>query len=275
MLQTGYKGFTTLSKGLPYNGGFCKWYYADKAQLLSLPAIDPLTQYLKAEPTISGSWFGPVQVPNDQLGFEETPKRDSAGLYWQHKITGFYPGDNAASRINIENLHFYELVVVGKMRAGGMFLLTGTPDHGLQFDAAYSSDGKKAAGNNFTLTANLLNKAFVLPSFAGSKLIPPADGNSGSGSGSSGGSSSSPLPGGVVEPALYMFNDNDNEVNIAWSEDMRARFGEYPLIEVWYNENGTYRLNTTPIISVDNMPPFTTLFTVTINTPGPGIIVIK
>ena len=114
MLQTGYKGFTTLAKGLPYNGGFCKWYYADKAQLLSFPAIDPLTQYLSAEPLISGSWHGPVQVPNDQLGFEETPKRDAAGLYWQHKISGFHPGDNPASRINLENLHFYELVVVVK-----------------------------------------------------------------------------------------------------------------------------------------------------------------
>jgi len=268
MLQTGYKGFTTLSKGLPYFGGFCKWYYADKAQLLPLPAIDPLSQYLSAEPTISGSWFGPVQVPNDQLGYEETPKRDAAGLYWQHKISGFHPGDNPSSRINIENMHFYEFVVVGKMRAGGMHLLIGSKEHGLQFDAAYSSDGKKAAGNNFTLTANLLNKALVLPSFAGSDLIPPAE------SGNSSGGSGAPVVSSSLEPELIPFT-TEPFIDIAWNALRQERFGSYPLIEVWYMEQGIYRINPAPIITVNELPPLTTAFTVTINTPGPGLIVIK
>jgi hypothetical protein len=267
MLQTGYKGFTTLSKGLPYNGGFCKWYYADKAQLVAFPAIDPLTQYLSAEPLISGSWHGPVQVPNDQLGFEETPKRDSTGLYWQHKITGFHPGDNAASRINIENLHFYELVVIGKMRAGGMYLLIGTPEHGLQFDAAYSSDGKKSAGNNFTLTANLLNKAFVLPSFNGTNIILPP------GSIETGGT---PLPDDDMrEPELFPFDAVQTQVSIDWNAARKQRFGSFPLIEVWYTEGNQMRLSTSPAIAIDALPPNTTLFTITINTPGPGMIVIK
>jgi len=262
MLQTGYKGFTTLAKGLPYNGGFCKWYYADKAQLLHLPAIDPFTQYLKEEPPISGSWFGPVQVPNDQLGFEETPKRDSAGLYWQHKITGFHVGDNAASRINIENMHFYEFIVVGKMRAGGMYLLIGTPDHGLQFDAAYSSDGKKAAGNNFTFTANLLNKAFVLPAFSLDKTLPPSDdtGNSDN---------------NMNKTLVFPFDETQTGLQVDWTAENKATYGLYPLIEVWYSEAGELRLYPNPVITVDAFPPQTTKFTITLNMPGPGVIIFK
>jgi hypothetical protein len=267
MLQTGYKAFTTLAKGLPYNGGFCKWYYADKAQLVTFPAIDPLTQYLNGEPLISGSWYGPVLVPNDQLGYEETPKRDSAGLYWQHKIAGFHPGDSPASRINIENMHYYEFVVIGKLRAGGMYVVIGDNNHGLQFDATYSSDGHKSAGNNFTLTANLLNKAFVLPSFSGTNIILPPGYTP---------AEPAPLPDDDMrEPEMFPFDAVQTQLTIDWNTARKLRFGSFPLIEVWYTEGDTMRLSTSPAIAIDASPPNTTRFTVTINTPGPGVVIIK
>lgn len=271
MFQTGYKGYTTLAKGLPYMGGFCRWYYVDRAQLVSFPAVDPATQYLSAEPPIIGAWCGPVMVPNDQLGFEETPKRDGAGLYFQHKVAGFHPGDNAASRINQENMHWYEFLVVGKLRAGGMHLLLGSAEHGLQFDATYTSTGKAAAGSSFTFTGNLLNKGFVLPAFAGTNLIPAADAAAGAGGNTGGGLTDS----NYSQQQETFFYTSEDRIQIEWNAARLARFGAFPVIEVWYTEGGNLRLNNAPVITVDQAPPLTTLFTITINTPGPGFILIK
>jgi hypothetical protein len=38
MQQTGYKGVQTFSKKLPYDGGFCRWYFT-KENSGSFPAI--------------------------------------------------------------------------------------------------------------------------------------------------------------------------------------------------------------------------------------------
>jgi hypothetical protein len=34
MYQTGYKGIAAFAYGLPFNGGFCKWYYTPRENLL-------------------------------------------------------------------------------------------------------------------------------------------------------------------------------------------------------------------------------------------------
>ncbi len=266
MYQTGYKGYTMLSKGLAYNGGFCKWYYIAKEDITAFPSIDPATQFLTGEPAISGAWCGPVHVPNDTLGFEEPIKRDVRGQYYLPKISGFYPGDSAGSRINMENMPYHQFVVVGKMRAGGMYLVIGNNVHGLTFDADYKSAGNASAGTEFSFSMESLTKALILPSFAGDNLILPP-GSTGN-SGGSGGSSPD------VEPEIFSYSSQQT-MNIEWNEARRQRFGAFPTIEVWYTENGIAKLNTGAIIQVDAFPPDTTLFTLSLNAPGPGIVVLK
>lgn len=267
MFQTGYRGYTTLSKGLPYYGGFCKWYYIAKEQILLWPAIDPATQYLSGEPIITGAWCGPVRVPNDTLGFDETSKRNGIGLYYQQKVSGFYPGDDPASRINLENMPHYEFVVVGKMRAGGMHLIIGNDHNGLTFDADYTSVGNASAGSNFSFTMDSLTRALILPSFAGETIPPP--GTSGS---SSGGSTGTATSGNDAEVLNYT---SETTLQLQWTLARQNRFGTFPSFEVWYTENGVLRLNTNAVITVDALPPNTSLFTITFNAPGPGIVVIK
>lgn len=265
MFQTGYLGYTTFSKGLPYNGGFCKWWYIAKEAITSFPAINPVTQYLAAEPAVSEPWRGPVRVPQDQLGFAETLKRNSIGLYYQEKVSGYYPGVDPASWINLENMAYHEFVIVGKLRAGGMHLVIGNDQYGLILDAAFESAGNASAGTTFSFSGDLLNKALVLPSFTGTNVILPP-GTTGTGT--------TPIPDDMREPEIFPF-DQETQITIEWDATRKLRFGAFPVVEVWYNEDGALRLNPNAAITVDAFPPNTTLFTVALNAPGPGIVMIK
>jgi hypothetical protein len=100
-------------------------------------------------------------------------------LYYKQKVRmAFIPGDNGNSRINLENLPYYEFVVVGKLRAGGLWLVLGTDKLGLQLDADFKSgDGAiNTAGNQFAFSISSVSRAVILPSFLGNNTTPPADG---------------------------------------------------------------------------------------------------
>lgn len=268
--MTGYKGITTLSTNLPYYGGFCKWYYIPREYILAWPAIDATTQYLAAEPILKAqrSWFGPVQVPNDQLGFEEPMTRSGAGIYYKQKVSGFYPGDNGPSRINLENMPYHEYVVVGKQRAGGLFLVLGNDQEGMSFDADYKggTGGKQTAGANFSFTLDSLNKGFILPSFQGINTIPPVDGGAGGSSG--------PSAAGVNAKEIIEFN-GESVLPIGWTDARKNTFGAFPEIQVWMkrDDNTGYDIARVPI-SVDKKPPDTTVFTVYLTGPAYGFVVI-
>lgn len=268
MYQTGYKGVTTLSAGLPFNGGFCKWWYAKREDILAWPAIDPLTQFLSAEPSLKPgcTWYGPVKVPDGSLGFEEPTKRSGAGIYYQQKVSGFHPGDDAFSRNNIANMQYHEFVVVGLKRAGGFFLVLGHKDKGFLFNHDYSSGkGRKStAGSDIAFTLQSINNGLVLESFSMSPATPPPSYFTATGT----------VVGDANASEIIPFTDADATVDIIWNSVRRAAFGDMPLIEVWQiNPGGDATLfNTT--ISVDAAPPANTSFTVYL--PGiAGFVVIK
>ena len=179
MTQTGYKGITTFHSQLSFTGGFCQWWYTPRESISLWPAIDPVTQYLLAEPTLNAgvTWFGPVKVPDSQLGFQEEPQLTKAGIYYKQKVSGFYPGDGAESRINLENMPYAEFVIVGKMRAGGIYLILGNKDYGLTFLPPYKSgEGPKGTpGTELSFIGESLNKAIILPAFAAVNITPPPD----------------------------------------------------------------------------------------------------
>lgn len=271
MQATGYKGITTLSKGLPYRGGICKWYYTPLENIGLWPAVNPLTQYLTAEPILQNgaTWYGPVHVPNDTLGYSEKLERGRAGISYNTKIEGNYPGDSADSRVNLENMPYHRFAVVAQMRAGGLFLLIGAPEAGLQFATEYlSGEGATdAAGSKFAFTGNHLYKAFVLPAFAGANTT-PAPGSSGGGSGSSGGTS------GANDVEIIPFS-NQASITIPWTAGRTARFGSYPMLQVWFTDiAATPQLVQVPIL-VDAAPPLQTNFIIDLTGNANGYVIIK
>jgi hypothetical protein len=271
MFQSGYKGITALSTNLPYMGGFCQWYFTPRENILAFPSIDPATQWLTTEPLLKtgATWFGPIKVPNDQLGFEETQNHDKRGIFYKAKASGFYPGDDALSRINLENMPYYEYVVVGKQRAGGLWMVLGDDQHGLDFDHDYKSSLAKGAGSNFSFTTESLTKGLILPSFLGTNTTPPV----GSGTGGSGGGTGS-TGDGANQKEIISFT-NQSLINFTWTLARKTLFGDFPLIQVWTNTAGVWQKAVVPIF-VDAPPPSTTTFTV--NFSGnieSGIIVIE
>lgn len=272
MLQTGYKGVTNFSGLLPFNGGFCKWFFTPRENIATMPAIDPTNQWLEDEPVLKEgkAWFGPVTVPDDQLGFEEIAARIKAGTYYKQKVYGFYPGDDSVSRINLENLPYYEMVIIGKLRAGGMWIILGTDQLGLQFDADFKSGpgAIATAGHDMAFTIESPFKGLILPSFDGDNTD---DGNGDDGGGDGGGDCQCPN-----KDEIIVFTAEDTEIPFDWSDVRKAKFGSFPLIEVWVNDTDAEgrHLANVPIL-VDAFPPDTETFIVQNPTGLAGIIVIK
>ncbi len=268
MYQTGYAGITTLSYGLPYTGGFCQWWYTAKENMLNWPAVDPLSQFLISEPTLieGATWLGPVKVPDHTLGFEEPIKRSQAGIFYNQKVIGLHPGDDAFSRINIGNMPYHEYVIVGKVRAGGFFLVLGNNDRGFKFDPDYSSgEGIKGiAGSKFSFTKQSLYKGDVLLSFSASPNTPPPGWY---GVNTSGGI----IDDGTNKTEIIPF-DTETIKTFDWTQERKDLFGAFPLLQVWKLGPPISYINVA--IIVDAAPPDQTQFTV--YTPGvPGFIAIK
>lgn len=236
-----------------------------------MPSIDPTNQWLDAAPTLveGASWYGPVTVPDDQLGFEEISARGKAGPYYKQKVYGFYPGDDSVSRIKMENLPYYEVVVVGKLRAGGMWLILGTDQLGMQFDADFKSGpgAIATAAHDFAFTIESPWKALILPEFNGDDT----DDGSGGGNGDDSGDCQCPN-----KDEIITFTELDVVKAFEWNDERKAKFGSFPLIEVWYNDtdSGNKHLANVPIL-VDAFPPDTAEFIVQNAGGMAGIIVIK
>lgn len=141
MFQTGYVPGQSFIRNLLFDGSFCRWWFVEKENVLSIPAIDPATQFLTAEPLLvdGALWHGPVKVPDHELGFDESMDESAAGIIYKQKINGFYPGDRGDSRVNLDNLTWHEFVIIAKARAGEFYLVFGNDDMGFEFDPEYSS----------------------------------------------------------------------------------------------------------------------------------------
>ena len=267
MQQTGYKGITALSDGLIYDAGWCEFYYTPIENIAAWPYILSTSQEGNNEPQLlpGKTWFGPIRVANQQLGFREEQQESPAGHFYRTRVEGFHPGDGRQSRVNLENMPYHKYVIVGKQRAGGLFILLGSEDCGLSFSHNFSTGlDQVASGSKFLFSANMQNKAVILPSF--------------------GGQPSSPSPGAVDPPAgepgdasnqteLITFN-NQNSLVIPWTADRKQLFGIMPTIEVWFDDGDRQSLANIPIIC-DFAPPDTTVFTIDLTGITNGFVVIK
>lgn len=172
----------TLSKTSgDFVGGLCHWWYTPVENLNGFPAVDPLTQMAFAEPVLKATktWYGPVGVPDNQLGWEEDSNLSKAGIFYKQKVSGIITGLDADTHINLQNMAYHQFCVVGKARSGGNHYIIGNNESGL--DLLISSTTGLGADNSpdtkFTLTGESIDRALILKSFLGvNSMLPVGSG---------------------------------------------------------------------------------------------------
>lgn len=225
-------GVSNLMAGLPYMGGACKIWFIPREEVISMPPINPANQYLLNEITLVQDkvWRGPVPVPDGQLGIIETQENSRAGSSFKFKVSASYPGDVPQSRVNLDNMIYHEYLLVAKMRSGGFYMLIGDTQRGMDFEQDYDSGtgNGKNAGHKIAFTHEQIYKALVLPSFNGdeSGFITPPPGGTGS---------------VCTNDGEIIYITNESSKQITWTLDRQTRFGDFPSVETWLqDENGIY-----------------------------------
>ncbi|HEU4574615.1 MAG TPA: hypothetical protein VFS36_06395 [Chitinophagaceae bacterium] len=267
MFQSSFTGIKPLHRNTSYKGGFCQFWYIPVEDVAVFPRVGA-NQRLVAEPTLLAgkSWFGPIEVPKNQLGFVEDFDRTKAGPYYKTKLASIIIGDSEESRINIRNMTYHRYLVVGKQRAGGAYLLIGTLDSWCTFTPEYKSGNGpgETAATEFSFTTEHISNAYILPSF-NSDATAPVNAGEGGGGGSM-----------ANQTEIIPFADVA-AVNIPWTATRLEKFGSFPLVEVWIEEEGQQPfLNFGANIECDAPPPAMTELNVKLGLGNPsGFIVIK
>ena len=267
MFQTSYTGLKPLHTNPTYRGGFCRFWYIPKEKVAVFPRINPATQSLAGEPALKpgAAWFGPIEVPRETLGFEEMGRRTKAGIYYDTKVEGIHPGDSETSRVNLDNMAYHKYLIVGKVRAGGFYMLVGTPSSPLTFNTEYKSGNGPAdtAQSSIAFTTSHISKAFILPGFTGDTFSPVDGGAIGGGPN--------------MDKKEIIHFAQQGSIYIPWTAERLAKFGSFPLVEVYTQEPGEEPQLVAPgggQITVDYPPPAFTEMVVRLGGSPTGFIVL-
>ena len=271
MNQTAYTGIHNLTSKIPYIGGVCKFWFIPVHDIENIPPIDPANQYLLAEPVLKAGkqWLGPVPIPDRQLGYAETQENASAGPSYKIKIAGNHYGDVPQSRVNLDNISYGRYLVMAKQRSGGFYILLGSMDSPLFFDHDFSAGQNGANDTTFSKIAfsgQAINRALVVPVFMGDTSGYLYTGGPGGGGGTT--------PDPNETEIIYITAESTK--SFTWTTGRQQKFGPYPLVECWIQDDGgTYYLSAVQPY-IDAPPPslFTTMF-YDFGAPVTGFIVIK
>lgn len=247
-------------------GGFCRFWYIPVEYISTFPRINAANQFLVGEPALVAGreWFGPIEVPRDNLGFTETSERTKAGPYYKTKVEGVHIGDSASNRVNLENMIYNRYLVLAKVRAGGFYILIGSNASPLSFEPDYDSGKGPAntAQTKFSFVGESINKGFVLPTFTSDTLAPSI--------GSSPGGEESMANKKEIIPFV-----NQATITVPWTPARLDAFGYFPVVEVWLQEEGMPPyLSVGGSIEVDAPPPLFTELTIKLGGNPSGFIII-
>jgi len=267
MFQTSYTGLKPLHKNIHYFGGWCRFWYIPIEDVLVFPRVNAANQQLVDEPALKegAAWYGPIEVPDDRLGFTEELKSVKAGDYYDIKIEGLHIGDSPESRVNLRNMKFHRYLVVGQVRAGGFYNLVGTNKSFCKFTPIYKSGNSPAdtAQTIFTFTTESRDNAQVLPSFSADTFSPELGGGGNGGSNAMNNKEAIPFQG-------------VSSVPIVWTPTRLERFGYFPTIQAWLrDENGNLYLSHGGEILADAPPPAFTELQFNIGAPSEGVLIIS
>ncbi len=164
MFQTGYKGISNIAKTANHFGGICKWWFVPVQHIAIWPSVVAQTQALLHKPTLydGKQWQGPVAAAKGKLSFDEKPKRTAAGIYYEQRVIGITPGDD---RINFQNLPYHRYIILAQPRTGFYWLVIGTPQSPLFFDADYSTGNhwRETAEADISFKTECRHKAQLVP----------------------------------------------------------------------------------------------------------------
>lgn len=150
-----------------FTGGICRWWFIPVEDIASFPPVDPVTQQLTGEPVlkVNKSWYGPVKVPDAQLGWKQVYQKSGPGGWYKQSVEGFVPGNSPDSYNNLGNLADHKFCIIAKLRTKGMLVVIGTDESGL--DLAEDTDSgvgaKDTPGTKIMFTGESIRKALVLP----------------------------------------------------------------------------------------------------------------
>ena len=267
MKETAYLPNSTIGlTGSTYEGGICKWWYTPIENLNGFPEIDPTNQQLISAPALlyGASWYGPVNIPTYEVGYEESDQLTPAGIIYKQKLVGLIPGANSKSHINIRNLSQKQFCIIAKLRAGGFYIVIGNKEFGAILNSQYSTavGVNPNPGTKLSFTLDSISKALVIPTFFDDNSIAPEIGSVVRDS----------ISGSPIASTIINFNSSGDTI-IYWTSTMINNYGELPTIEVWAwdNEKNNYYKGDIPI-DVQGNPP--TQFIVR-NGGGIGKIVIS
>jgi hypothetical protein len=270
MFQSSFTGLKPLQRNTSYMGGFCRFYYIPVERVVTFPRVNAANQQLLDEPTLVAgtAWFGPITVPKDALGFTEGMERTKAGPYYKYKLEGTHIGDSVESRVNIENMVHHRYLVVGKVRAGGFYMLIGTVDSPCSFDPDFETGTGPGATSKskIVFSTDHISKAYILPSFNADAL---AAGDGSNGNGGNGNMAN--------QREIIAFGANVGAVNIPWTPTRNGKFGSMPLVEVWFDDGVKPYIspNFGGAIECDHQPPAMTELNVKLGLANlPGFIVL-
>jgi len=255
MQQTAYTGIKNLYKGVPYLGGICKFWYIPVEEVDNIPGINPVNQYLLAEPELKADkvWRGPVPVPDAQLGFTETQDSFAGMPFYKQKVQAQAPGDVPQQRVNLENMAYGQYLVVAKLRSGGFYLLLGSLESPMDFDSEFSTGpgSNENAKSKLAFTGESNFKALVIPEFQGdeSGWVHPCDGGGGGG-------------GATGNDAEIIEITNESSKTVLWTITRAARFGVFPLVEVYLKDdtNTYYKADVQPYVDGPPNISFTNMY---------------
>lgn len=167
MFETEYLPLQNINKTTSSPlGGFCRWWFIPVEDILLFPTIDPATQQYLSEPSLKPgkNWYGPVKVPDSQLGWQQKSQKSKPGKYYIQKVEGFLPGNDTNSYINLGNLSHHQFCIKGKLRTNGMYVLIGTLDSALDMDEDYDTGAgaKDTPGTRITFTGETIHKSTVM-----------------------------------------------------------------------------------------------------------------
>lgn len=125
---------------------------------------------LLAEPELKdgAQWYGPVSIPDKQLGWDQEQKDTKAGTYYTQKVEGFIPGNEITNHINLRNLAFHQLCIVAKLRSSGFYIVLGNDVAGLKLIAntTTGTGAFETPGHKILIGGEGIDAAQIIESFS-------------------------------------------------------------------------------------------------------------
>ena len=129
----------SLVKAAVKTGGLCSVRFCKHSDVLSFPSINPQTGIMDAAIQLKeGGTFYYAEMIDSTRSFEEIPKEDDTGPYFEISVKGSLRGSSAAGILSVNSMIRHQWVVIAADRSG-VTRLIGNRDAGAKISYSYTS----------------------------------------------------------------------------------------------------------------------------------------